>query len=88
MDHRRVARDAGGGAGAGGAAAGPAEVVDVRGAAGLLRAAAERQEAQERAKKQPQRAVEVTAQPVPETQEGANSPAIMPIPGAPFVGAR
>ena len=49
----------------------------------LLRVAAERQQEQKaaaKAAKQP--AIEVTVQPVAAMQEGANSPAIMPIPGA------
>jgi hypothetical protein len=51
----------------------------------LLRVAAERQQAQEGKGKQPP--IETPAQPVPETQGGANSPE-MPIPCALFAGAK
>lgn len=52
----------------------------------LLRRAAERQDAQEGKPKRPA-IIETTATPVAKTQERANSRA-MPIPGAPFVGAK
>jgi len=49
----------------------------------LLANAAKRQEEQKAAAKAAKRpAIKVTAQPVPETQEGANSPEITPLPGA------
>jgi hypothetical protein len=51
----------------------------------LLRRAAERQQVQRQGKQEPEPPlIEATPQPVPETQEGANSPGFIPIPGRPL----
>jgi len=54
-----------------------------------LRVAAERQQEMMAGKAKEPATIETTAQPVPERQrEGANSPASIPIPGAPFAAAK